>query len=83
MTNVDLTRPRSGCMPPGGSDLDDLIGGGDPYECPACLAAGAECDFHRGWAEGWDACAAFLARLVEDERTSELAGELGDVDGVA
>ncbi len=66
MTNIDPTRPQRGCAPPDRGDLDDLIGGGDPYDCPACLAAGGKCEFHRGWAAGWDACAAFVARRVHE-----------------
>jgi hypothetical protein len=82
MTNVDPTRPHSGCIAPGGRDTANLTEGGDPYECRACLAAGIECDFHRGWAAGWDAYAVFVARVVEDERAAELAIEPGDAEGV-
>mgnify|MGYP003545349055 CR=1 FL=1 len=82
MTTVDPTRPRPGCAPPAETGLDDLVEGGDPLACEACLAVGGECEFHRGWAAGWDACAAFVAQVVEDERAAELAVELGDVEGV-
>jgi hypothetical protein len=64
MTALDPTRPCSGDVPP--EDHDELVDGGDPYECPACVAGGVECEFHRGWAAGWDACAAFVARMVDD-----------------
>ena len=62
--------------------LDELVSGGDPYECPACAAAGDACEFHTGWAEGWDACVAFVAEAVEAERSAELPGDLHDVEGV-
>jgi hypothetical protein len=62
--------------------LDELVSGGNPYACAACAAVGEACEFHAGWAAGWAACAAFVAQVVDDERTSELAGELGDVEGV-
>ena len=52
--------------------LDELIEGTDPYDCPACLAGGDACEFHAGFAEGWDACAAFVARAVEADRAAEL-----------
>jgi hypothetical protein len=60
----------------------DPATGGNPYECSACLAIGVACEFHAGWAEGWDACTAFVARVVEDERASELMGDLRGVEGV-
>ena len=63
--------------------LDELVSGGNPYVCAACVAVGEVCAFHAGWAAGWDACAAFVAHAVDDERASELTGELRDVEGVA
>jgi hypothetical protein len=56
----------------GGDSLDELVDGMDPLECAACLAAGDACEFHAGWAEGWDACAAFVARAVDEHRAAEL-----------
>ena len=53
--------------------LDELVDGGDPLDCPACLDAGDVCSFHAGWAAGWDACASFVARVVEDDRDGELS----------
>jgi hypothetical protein len=52
--------------------LDDLIDGGDPLDCTACVEAGEVCSFHAGWAAGWDACAAFVAHVVEAELDAEL-----------
>jgi hypothetical protein len=66
MTIVDLTRTCSAGAPPGGLDLGDLIEGDDSNECPTCVAAGGVCEFHRGWAEGWDAHAALVARRVQE-----------------
>jgi hypothetical protein len=55
---------------------DELRGvaenGGSPVECRACKAAGRECAYHRGWADGWDACTALVAHVVEAERAAEL-----------
>jgi len=85
MTTVDPTRPR-----PGGAVsapdvesrmLDDLVDGGDPLDCPACVEAGEVCSFHAGWAAGWDACAAFVAHVVEIERDAEL-GQPADTEEV-
>ena len=78
MTNVDPTRPRPGGAPPHLPSLDELAKGGDPAACETCLAAGRECRFHRGWAAGWDACTAFMARVVDREHTSELTLGLDD-----
>ena len=48
-------------------DLDELVVAVDPYGCSACLTAGDACDFHDGFGQGWDACAAFIAvRLGSD-----------------
>jgi hypothetical protein len=33
-----------------------------------------ECDFHRGWADGWDACAAFVAYQVQHADDEALDG---------
>jgi hypothetical protein len=46
--------------------------GGSPAGCPACTAAGGECAYHRGWADGWDACTALVAHVVAEERAAEL-----------
>jgi hypothetical protein len=62
--------------------LDELVDGGDPLDCPACIEAGDVCSFHAGWAAGWDACAAFVARVVEDERIGELSHS-ADIEEVA
>jgi hypothetical protein len=42
------------------SDLAEV----DPQDCEACVAAGDLCAFHTGFAEGWDACAGLVARMV-------------------
>ena len=44
---------------------DTLAGCADPYACGRCLAAGDECPFHQGFGAGWDACAAFMAGVIE------------------
>ena len=44
---------------------DTLAGCADPYACGRCLAAGDECPFHQGFGAGWDACAAFMASVVD------------------
>jgi hypothetical protein len=62
MTITEVTRPCPGVAQPPGSDGRQFVDG-DPG-CPACLAAGGLCEFHRGWAEGWDACAAYVAGSV-------------------
>ena len=51
--------------------LDELVDGGDLLACDRCVAARGECEYHRGWAAGWDACTAFVARVVEKQRTAE------------
>jgi hypothetical protein len=50
-------------------------------ECLACIEAGDVCEFHAGWAAGWDACSAFVARIVEDERAGYVRHV--DVEGLA
>jgi hypothetical protein len=64
-----------------GSALDELVDGMDPLECARCLIAGDACHFHAGWAAGWDACAAYVAQVVERERMAELA-QLDETEGV-
>jgi hypothetical protein len=59
----------------------ELVDGGDPLECLACIEAGDVCEFHAGWAAGWDACSAFVARIVEDERAGYVRHV--DVEGLA
>jgi hypothetical protein len=60
MTIVDPTRLNSGSAPPGGGpEVPD--GGDQPSDCHRCAAAGGVCDFHLGWAAGWDVCAAVVA----------------------
>jgi hypothetical protein len=66
MTIADLTRPSASGAPPGGDGPTRPVTG--DAGCPACAAAGGICEFHRGWAEGWDACAAFVAGSVGAER---------------
>jgi hypothetical protein len=66
MTIVDLTLPRASGAPPGGDGPRRPVTG--DAGCPACAAAGGICEFHRGWAEGWEACAAFVASSVGAER---------------
>jgi hypothetical protein len=79
MTNVDPTRSRSSDARPDDAGLNDLVAGGDPLACEACLATGGECDFHRGWAEGWDACGAFVARRVHEAADGELHDPTADL----
>jgi hypothetical protein len=66
MTIADLTRPCPGGAPPPGAGRRQLVDG--DAGCPACSAAGELCEFHRGWAEGWDACAAYVAGSVDIRR---------------
>jgi hypothetical protein len=60
----DLVEDLDGSM---AVEADELVEGTDLLACQECLAKGDACDFHRGFAEGWDTCAAFIARHVEDE----------------
>ena len=62
--------------------LDELVDGGDPLDCPSCIEAGDVCSFHSGWAAGWDACAAFVAHVVEGEQ-AEKPSDVGDIEGAA
>jgi hypothetical protein len=49
------------------TDLEDeLDDDTDPYNCSTCLEAGDSCDFHDGYAKGWDACAGFIASYLDD-----------------
>jgi hypothetical protein len=54
--------------------MSDDSGGlvADPSDCQACVAVGGECVFHAGWAAGWDACTAFVAHAVHEQRAAEL-----------
>lgn len=53
--------------------LAGVVGNGEsPVGCRACKATGRECAYHRGWADGWDACTALVAHVVEAERAAEL-----------
>jgi hypothetical protein len=63
MTIADFTRPCPGGAPPPGVGRHQLVAGDSG--CPACSAAGELCEFHRGWAEGWDACAAYVAGAAD------------------
>jgi hypothetical protein len=36
----------------------------DPYGCGPCLASGDVCEFHAGFAAGWDACVVLMAEAV-------------------
>jgi hypothetical protein len=64
MTTLDTTRLcAGGSLPPPGAN-GERVAAGEPEECPACEAAGGSCDFHRGWAAGWDAFAAVVAGQV-------------------
>lgn len=60
--------------PPAGSggveELADVV---DPLDCVDCVALGDACAFHRGFAEGWDACAEFIARHVERQAVEAVA----------
>lgn len=58
-----MVAPRVGCAGDGWAD-ESLAGGADPYRCELCLATGDACRFHQGFADGWDACAAFVAGVV-------------------
>ena len=60
-----------------GPELGELPEGGDPLECGECVVRGDVCEYHRGWADGWDACTELVARVVEHQRG---AGE-GDGGG--
>jgi hypothetical protein len=55
---------------------EDVLGiagnGGSPAGCRGCKVAGGECAYHRGWADGWNACTALVAHVVEGERLAEL-----------
>lgn len=51
--------------------LDELVPGTDPLDCPACVAAGDSCDFHAGFAVGWDTCAAFVAHAIDTRDEGE------------
>lgn len=51
-------------------DVVDLVGVIEG--CAECVASGAECVFHAGFAAGWDACAAMMARSVDAVRLAEL-----------
>ena len=44
---------------------DQLPENVDPYNCHGCLADGSPCDFHLGFSQGWDICAAFVAAAAE------------------
>ena len=37
------------------------------------MALGDACTFHRGFAEGWDACAEFIAHHVEGQAVEAVA----------
>jgi hypothetical protein len=50
---------------PAAIEADRLVEA-DPYECSACRVDGELCAFHAGFAEGWDACACFVARTLND-----------------
>lgn len=52
---------------------DELPAGVDPLACAACVELGDACGFHRGFAEGWDACAEFMARHVEGDVVEAVA----------
>ena len=44
---------------------DELPESVDPCSCLGCVEAGSSCDFHLGFSQGWDFCAAFMAGAVE------------------
>ena len=58
-----MVAPRGSVGGEGWVDVS-LAGDVDPYRCEGCLAAGDACPFHQGFADGWDACAAFVAGVV-------------------
>lgn len=70
MTNVDPTRSRPRSTAADDEGLDDVAAG----RSVACLAGRGECDFHRGWADGWDARAAFVAHQVQHADDAALDG---------
>jgi hypothetical protein len=43
-----------------GGDLAELL-----EACCDCMSLGRECDYHRGVADGWDGCVAFMAGWVD------------------
>jgi hypothetical protein len=47
-----------------GEDWQELTGAPDLLDCMDCVSGGDTCDFHEGFAAGWDACAAFVARAA-------------------
>lgn len=73
MTNVDPTRSRPRSTAADDEGLDD-VAAGRSVACDACLAGRGECDFHRGWADGWEACAAFVAHQVQHADDAALDG---------
>lgn len=48
-------------------------------DCSACMSAGGECEFHRGWGAGWDACVEVVAGWVQVAGVdgSSPGGEIG------
>jgi hypothetical protein len=36
----------------------------DPYACGDCLVIGDACEFHAGFAAGWDTCMEHVSRWV-------------------
>lgn len=63
-----MMAPAGGALlPDDEGELDEV----DPYACEACLAAKDICVFHSGFAEGWDACAAAVARVAAEDDEAE------------
>lgn len=42
----------------------DTEPGPDPQHCPDCMACGCICEYHRGWADGWDQAAKVVGHFV-------------------
>jgi hypothetical protein len=45
---------------------DELAADLDPYACVECLGLGDSCEFHTGFAAGWDACVSLMASAIEE-----------------
>lgn len=52
-------------------DEEAIVDEVDPYACDACLAVEDICVFHSGFAVGWDACAAAVARFAAEDDDAE------------
>jgi hypothetical protein len=48
----------------GGLEELDVV---DLNDCPVCVARGDVCEFHRGWAAGWDDATSVMAAAVDGD----------------